>query len=62
MEDKLLVRDMMLLKIHKKLDFLIWKYAGYISRCPEPQLLLEAFQRDLDELKSAVSIGGKDGE
>ncbi len=51
-----MIKEEMLFQIIKKLDFLIWKYGGTVSKCPEPQLLLEAFQRDLDELKDGLTI------
>lgn len=59
MDESKIMRDRILLKSHVKIDFLIWKYSGHISECPQPQLLLECFQRDLDEIKEILR--GKNG-
>ena len=56
-----IIKSKMLFEINKKLDFFIWKYSGTISKCLEPQLLLETFQRDLDELKDILKVDGWDG-
>ena len=47
--------DKIILEAHKRLDFLIWKYEGSITSCPDPQQLLYCFQRDLAELKKILS-------
>lgn len=46
--------------MNKKVDFLIWKYSGMISACPEPQALLEAIQTDLDTIKDILKVKDED--